>query len=128
MKVEWNKVTKLSQIIAIILFVMIFFVGFLIGRKFENIFILGKPIASAKFVCAGNKVINADFYKNFVHLEFGWQKTLYLPQTISASGARYANDNESIVFWNKGDTAFITEGDPNNVTYKDCVTSPQIVK
>jgi len=74
-----------------------------------------------KFVCAENKVINADFYKNFVHLEFGLQKTLYLPQTISASGARYANSDESIVFWNKGDTAFITEGDPNNVTFKDCV-------
>jgi membrane-bound inhibitor of C-type lysozyme len=55
-----------------------------------------------------------------VHLEFGYQKTLYLPQTISASGARYANDDESVVFWNKGDTAFMTEGASAHITYKDC--------
>ena len=123
MKIEWNKVTVLSQIAAIVLFVGIFFVGFLIGRKFENKFILGAPISSAKFVCADNKTIYADFYKNFVHLEFGWQKTLYLPQTISADGGRYANADESIVFWNKGNTAFVTEGNLNNITYKDCVTN-----
>jgi membrane-bound inhibitor of C-type lysozyme len=46
-----------------------------------------------------------------------------LPQVISGSGARYANADESFVFWNKGDTAFITEGpdDNDNMTYKDCV-------
>ena len=125
MKIEWDKVTKLSQAVAIVLFVLVFLVGFQIGRNFENLFILGKPVAKVKFVCAENKVINAGFYKNFVHLEFGFQKTLYLPQTISASGARYANDDESVVFWNKGDTAFITEGDPNNLTYKDCVIAPK---
>jgi membrane-bound inhibitor of C-type lysozyme len=122
MKIEWNKVTKLSQIVAVVLFVFVFFVGFQIGRTFEKQFILGAPITkSVKFVCADNKTINAEFYKNFVHLEFGFQKTLYLSQTISASGARYANGDESIVFWNKGDTAFITEGDPNKPTYRDCL-------
>lgn len=123
MKVEWNKVTKFSQIVASILFVAVFFVGFLLGRKFENKFILEEPINSVKFTCAENKVIHADFYKNFVHLETGIWKTIYLPQTISASGARYANSDESIVFWNKGDTAFVTEGDPNNITYKNCLIS-----
>jgi membrane-bound inhibitor of C-type lysozyme len=122
MKIEWNKVTSLSQIVAIVLFVVVFIVAFQIGRTFEKQFILGKPITGfVKFVCADKKTIEAEFYKNFVHLELGWQKTLYLPQTISASGARYANSDESIVFWNKGDTAFITEGNPNNPTYKDCV-------
>ena len=29
---------------------------------------------------------------------------------MSGSGARYANKDESFVFWNKGNTAFITEG------------------
>ena len=36
MKIEWNKVTKFSQIIAIILFVAVFFVGFTIGKEFEK--------------------------------------------------------------------------------------------
>jgi membrane-bound inhibitor of C-type lysozyme len=40
---------------------------------------------------------------------------------ISGSGARYANADESIVFWNKGDTAFITEGADDAMTFEDCV-------
>jgi membrane-bound inhibitor of C-type lysozyme len=121
MKIQWNKVTKFSQIVAIVLFVAVFFVGYIIGRKVENKSILGEPIQSVTFVCADNKTIDASFYKNFVHLELREWKTVYLPQTISASGARYANADESLVFWNKGDTAFITEGDTNVMTYKDCV-------
>ena len=123
MKIIWNKVTKFSQIIAIILFVVVFFTGILIGKKSEKDSILGESIAKVKFTCADNKTIESVFYKNFVHIETNSLGTLYLPQTISASGARYANADESIVFWNKGNTAFITEGDPNNPTYKDCVTN-----
>lgn len=113
--------TKFSQIVAIVLFVAVFIIGFQIGRKFESKFILGTPINSVKFSCADKKQIDAVFYKNLVHLELGHGETLYLPQTISASGARYASNDESFVFWNKGDTAFVTEGDPNVQTYKDCV-------
>ncbi len=123
MKIIWNKVTKFSQIIAIILFVAVFFAGILIGKKLEGDSILGEPIAKAEFACADNKTIESVFYKNFVHIETNSLGALYLPQTISASGARYANADESVVFWNKGNTAFITQGDPNNQTYKDCVTS-----
>ncbi len=47
-------------------------------------------------------------------------RSMTLPHTISADGGRYANAGESIVFWNTGDTAFITE---NNVkTYTNCST------
>ena len=46
-------------------------------------------------------------------------RVLRLPQALSASGARYANAAESIVFWNKGNTAFIEE--KGNTTYDGCV-------
>ena len=46
-------------------------------------------------------------------------RTMTLPRAISASGARYANSDESLVFWNKGDTAFMMEG--GVVTLQDCV-------
>src|SRR5574343_1204306 len=108
MKIEWNEVTRLSQTVAIVIFVVVFFVGFFIGQKFENQKILGKEKVSVKFVCDENKIIDADFYKNFVHIKTD-AIDAYIPQTISASGARYANSDESLVFWNKGDTAFITE-------------------
>ncbi len=46
-------------------------------------------------------------------------RTLSLPQTISASGIRYANSDESIVFWSKGNGAFLLEH--NKETYMDCI-------
>lgn len=42
-----------------------------------------------------------------------------LNQTISADGERYANKNESFVFWDKGDSAMILEFDTEK-TYKGC--------
>ncbi len=122
MNVVWNKVTRFSQIVAIVLFVVVFLLAYQLGRSYERTFILGEPTSDwVRFSCTEGKQIDVQFYNRFVHLEFGAQKTIYLPQTISGSGARYANDDESMVFWNKGNTAFITEGDPNNPTYKDCV-------
>jgi len=120
MKIEWNKVTKFSQIIAVVLFVAVFLIAFQLGRNFEATFILGQPTTSlVKFICPDKTVINAQFYNRFVHLEFGWQKTLYLPQTMSADGGRYANKDESIVFWNKGDTAFVQVN--GTTTLDNCV-------
>lgn len=121
MKIEWNKVTRFSQIVAIVLFLVVYIVGFQVGRQFESSFVLGSSVSGwVTFSCDEGKVIQANFYKHFVHLEIGWG-TLYLPQTISASGARYANDDESFVFWNKGNTAFVTQGSPSVTTFKNCM-------
>jgi len=81
------------------------------------------PIATATFKCADGKAIDATFYPDSVDLTLTDGRSLELPQVISGSGARYANADESFQFWNKGDTAFITEGpdDNDNMTYKDCV-------
>ncbi len=125
MKIKWKEVTRFSQAVAVVLFVVVFFLGFSLGRGFENNFILGAPSNSAEFTCADEKVINVDFYENFVRLEMRVWEKVYLPQTISASGARYANREETVVFWNKGNTAFVTEGSPDNITYKDCIVSSQ---
>ncbi len=121
MKIIWTKVTVFSQIVAIILFVAVFYFGFYLGHKVAIVKILGYPINVVTFSCADSKSIDAEFYKNFARIRTARLGELTLPQTISASGARYANTDESIVFWNKGNTAFITEGDPNSPTYKDCL-------
>lgn len=49
-------------------------------------------------------------------------RTFNLPQTISADGGRYANSDESFVFWSKGDGAMVLE---NNIekNYMGCVVS-----
>jgi membrane-bound inhibitor of C-type lysozyme len=123
MQIVWNKVTKFSQIVAIVLFVAVFFFGIFVGRKAGIYEVLGVPINDVTFTCAEGKSIHAVFYKRAVHVALSSGPELFLPQTISASGARYATDDESLVFWNKGDTAFVTEGNENNLTYKDCVTT-----
>ena len=80
-----------------------------------------EPVATATFKCTGGKAIDATFYAHKVDLTLTDGRSLELPQVISGSGARYANADESFVFWNKGDTAFITEGSDDTMTFKDCV-------
>ncbi len=70
------------------------------------------------FSCARAKTIIATFGKNSVALQLSDGRSLNLPQTISGSGARYASSDESIVFWNKGTTAFLTEH--GQETYSGC--------
>jgi membrane-bound inhibitor of C-type lysozyme len=101
-----------------------------------------RRIAAATFVCDGGKTIAATFYASTgrsaarkdeppapggsVHLELSDGRVLDLPQTISASGARYAGASESIVFWNRGNGAFVTEQagarGENSQTYSGCIT------
>jgi membrane-bound inhibitor of C-type lysozyme len=42
---------------------------------------------------------------------------------MSGSGIRYANADETFVFWSKGDTAFVTEGADEKQTFADCVVA-----
>lgn len=79
------------------------------------------PTAVAAFKCKDGKSIDASFYADKVDLKLSDGRSLSLPQVLSGSGARYANKDESFVFWNKGDTAFITEGASGEETYSDCV-------
>jgi membrane-bound inhibitor of C-type lysozyme len=81
------------------------------------------PTAMATFKCESGKSIDATFYADSVDLKLSDGRTLKLPQAMSGSGARYANKDESFVFWNKGDTAFVTEGADGKETYADCLTA-----
>jgi membrane-bound inhibitor of C-type lysozyme len=80
------------------------------------------PTAEAEFQCDDDKSIKAAFYPEKVDLTLSDGRTIELPQTMSGSGARYANADETMVFWNKGNTAFITEGSDDKETYSGCIT------
>ena len=78
----------------------------------------------ATFNCPDGKSIEAEFVNqgdSYVNLVLSDGRTMKLAQAVSADGARYANQDESFVFWNKGDNAFILEND--NTTYADCLDS-----
>lgn len=80
------------------------------------------PVSKVVFACKDDKTIDATFYADRVDLTLSDGRSLSLPQTMSGSGIRYANADETFVFWSKGDTAFITEGADETETYSDCVT------
>lgn len=92
------------------------------------------PLATVAYLCQDGKTIAASYYQGTpiavkpgemptptgsVNLKLSDGRTLALPQTISASGIRYANQDESFVFWSKGNGAFMVEHDTN--TYNGCV-------
>ncbi len=115
----------MKQIIAIIVLIVLVIGGYyawqMYGQAPSEV-----PISLATFSCEQGKTIGATFYSNKVSLVLSDGRKLSLPQTISGSGARYANTNETFVFWNKGNTAFIEEGNTNvdtpTQTYTNCVT------
>lgn len=78
-------------------------------------------ITDASFACNLGKTIDAAFYPDKVDLTLSDGRHETLPQTMSGSGARYANADESMVFWNKGNTAFLTEGADETPTYNGCI-------
>lgn len=85
---------------------------------------LAAPVSSTYYECADGKNFMArvevrpeGMGNSEVFLNDG--SKLLLAQTLSASGARYANSGESFVFWTKGNTAFIEEG--GETVYADCV-------
>ncbi len=74
------------------------------------------------YACDGGKTIAATYASSSVAIALSDGRSLTLPQTVSGSGIRYeqgAGTNQDVVFWSKGDNAFLTE---NNVTtYDNCV-------
>jgi len=81
-----------------------------------------ESVAQATFACTEGRSITAVFDRenDSVQLSLSDGRQIELSRELSASGARYATADESFVFWNKGDTAFITES--GEATYQDCVT------
>jgi membrane-bound inhibitor of C-type lysozyme len=128
MKISFTRVTWYSQLAAIILFVVVWYVGFCVGRYWVSPYRqgTGRPltgaVAAATFVCETptKGFISSVFYKDRVNLILSDGRQLTVPHAISADGARYANANESFVFWNKGNTAFIQE--QGTTTYAGCAT------
>ncbi|MDB5239141.1 MAG: Protein of unknown function periplasmic [Candidatus Parcubacteria bacterium] len=134
MPISYTRVTWYSQIAAIVLFVAVFCVGFHIGtlKAPESPIVPtaplvtapvvheGKVIAAAAYSCPAGRYISALYYDKSVRIILSDGREFMLPQVISASGARYANADESFVFWNKGNTAFTLE---NNATaYDGCAS------
>lgn len=97
-----------------------------------------QPVATALYACDGGKTIQAAYFVGTstppagpgepptpggsVQIRLSDGRSMTLPQTISADGARYANTDESFVFWNKGNGAIVLEND-QETDYTNCVAN-----
>ena len=118
-----NTNTKRALIISSIL-ILLGLSAFYLYKKFSpKIPIVEQPvnevINNVTFNCASSKNIQAIFYKDKVDITLSDGRNMILPQVISASGARYSNADDSFIFWNKGDGAFIEEG--GKATFVECL-------
>jgi membrane-bound inhibitor of C-type lysozyme len=86
-----------------------------------------QPLNSVIYSCDGGKTIAAKLYdvqsteplvqslgvppkpSGLAHITLSDGRDMTLHQTISADGARYANSDESFVFWSKGNGALVFE-------------------
>lgn len=95
-------------------------------------------ITSVTYHCDHNKQITASYFSGpqrpvrlghipqptgSVHVSFDEHPPQKLNQTISANGVRYANTDESLVFWNKGNTALIMRNNSMDLTYTHCLAT-----
>ncbi len=95
-----------------------------------------RPQIAVEYLCNAGKKIQATLYEGktlppagpgipptpggsaAIVLSDGQAMTL--AQTLSADGVRYANANESFVFWSKGDGAIVLENGSEK-DYRDCI-------
>jgi len=97
--------------------------------------IINPPIAQAAYLCSGGKTIQAAFYKGedypvqpgempipsgSVKVILSDGRNFNLARTISADGGRYANPDESFIFWDKGNTVLVLENGAEK-DYKECL-------
>ena len=120
-----NKRFSLGIAILVVILVLVVIAGFFFGRLPRTLVPPpSTPPIFATFLCGEGKSIFATFAQGTpktaspgerpvqsgsVTLVFSDGRSTMLPQTVSADGGRYANADESIVFWNKGSGVLLTE-------------------
>ena len=122
-------------ILLVIIVVALAFAGRNTQKKELQISDLPMPLTPIFYYCNGGVNLSALYQQGAsttvspdqppvpggsVALTLGDGRTLTLDQTISADGARYANKDESIIFWSKGNGAFVLENNKEK-TYSNCV-------
>jgi membrane-bound inhibitor of C-type lysozyme len=124
-----SKVKKNLGFLAVFVFIFVV-LYFMLGGTFNFLSKVDAPTVTptpedkitAVYTCPNGEKITATYDNGAgnvtVLLPTGAAETL--PHALSADGARYANKDESLVFWNTGNQAMVEQ---NGVTtYQNCVT------
>jgi membrane-bound inhibitor of C-type lysozyme len=125
--------TSIKIIVGLVVIAVIAF--FILGRH-ASAPATNQPIATVVYSCDAGKSISATFYNGptkpatsadqpptpggSVALTLSDGRAMTLKQTISADGGRYANTDESFVFWGKGNGALVLENGQQK-SYTGCI-------
>lgn len=117
-------------IIATIIFAALFLYLLIFNKTAIPVYI------NVSYVCKDNKTIEVAISERFphkdigpdgkpipngqVHIKLSDGRVMDLSQTLSASGVRYANNDESFIFWSKGNSALVLE-DNKEKSYIGCI-------
>ena len=90
-----------------------------------------KLARAVSYSCDADKAISAQYYEKStekpdgsVELLLSDGRKVTLPQTVSTSGIRYSNEDESFIFWSKGNGAIILENNEQK-SYMGCIEVAQ---
>jgi membrane-bound inhibitor of C-type lysozyme len=99
------------------------FLGFYSGYKYKEVLIKQNEEASKIdfHVCIDGKTIRAVYYDNFnsVNILLSDKRVFDLQHMLSVDGMRFANTDDSIVFWTKGGNGRFEE--KGEITYSECI-------
>src|SRR5690606_22118952 len=83
-------------------------------------------IATVLYSCDEGRTLSVAYYGSAsaatgtVDVALDGGATTTLIQTVSASGIRYANTDESFVFWSKGKEALVMRNNVMDLEYANC--------
>ncbi len=80
------------------------------------------PASVTNYRCSGGKTIKATYLSSGMKLDLSDGRSVHLDPAPVASGARYADDTGSIVFWSKQYSAFLEES--GQTSYGGCIVHP----
>lgn len=122
---------------AVVLLVIIAFVWLYLRAPAKDMPAPGTSVVGvAVYRCDDDRTISAIYYEGpeaprdqgdrpvpagSVELALDSAASTTLAQTLSGSGVRYANEDESFVFWNKGDEAIVMRDNQMDQAYRNCV-------
>ena len=125
-----------KSILVGVIIVVVVAIGAFIFLRYSSPQASNQPIATASYSCDGGKTITAAYYQGVskpapspnqpptpggsVSITLDDGRSMTLAQTISADGARYANADESFVFWNKGNSVLVLENNQEK-SYVGCI-------
>jgi membrane-bound inhibitor of C-type lysozyme len=78
-----------------------------------------QQMSVVSYDCDQSKNIQATYFDDRVEITLSDGRSYMLLQGMSASGARYVNSDESVTFWNKGNSASMDE--KKLTTYQNCL-------